>query len=100
MRALRKRAMRGNPEYRIPNILDSEFGIRDSPPVPLFYRLVRWIVRAALRFYFTEIEVDGAENVPAEGPLLVMANHHNGMVDGLLLIGACPRPVRFIVKAT
>lgn len=64
------------------------------------YRFVRFILRAALRLYYTEIELTGRDNVPASGPLLVLANHHNGMVDPMLLIVSSPRQLRFIAKST
>ncbi|HKS16429.1 MAG TPA: 1-acyl-sn-glycerol-3-phosphate acyltransferase, partial [Planctomycetota bacterium] len=63
-----------------------------------FYRLVRGLIRAALGFYYREIEVTGADSVPAEGPLLLLANHHNGMIDPLIVIAASRRPVRYIAK--
>lgn len=75
--------------------------IRDSnytARVTAFYRFVRGLIRAALGFYYREIEVAGAETVPADGPLLLLANHHNGMVDPLIVIAASRRPVRYIAK--
>jgi 1-acyl-sn-glycerol-3-phosphate acyltransferase len=66
--------------------------------VTLFYRFIRGLLRAALGFYYRDVEVAGAESVPAEGPLLLMANHHNGMVDAFILIAASERPVRYIAK--
>ncbi len=66
----------------------------------LIYRFVWWVLRAALRLYYTEIEFSGRSHVPADGPLLFLANHHNGMVDPALLVVACPRQLRFIAKST
>ena len=63
------------------------------------YRLLRGLVRIALRFYYADVEIRGRENVPEGGPLLVIANHHISLVDPLLLISQLPRPVRFIAKA-
>ncbi len=65
----------------------------------LLYRFVRWLLRLGLRAFFREIEVSGKENVPGDGPIVLIANHHNGMIDPFLLIVACPRPVTFIAKA-
>ncbi|HEY3226514.1 MAG TPA: 1-acyl-sn-glycerol-3-phosphate acyltransferase [Planctomycetota bacterium] len=64
----------------------------------LFYRLVRGLLRAGLGFYYRELEIAGPGQVPSEGPLLIMANHHNGMVDAFILIAASIRPVRYIAK--
>jgi 1-acyl-sn-glycerol-3-phosphate acyltransferase len=38
-----------------------------------------------------------AENVPAEGPVL-LAGNHTGFLDGPLIVGVAPRPVHFLVK--
>lgn len=63
-----------------------------------FYRFVRALLRAALGIYYREIEVAGADSIPADGPLLLLANHHNGMIDPLIVIAASRRPVRYIAK--
>ncbi|MBI2931503.1 MAG: 1-acyl-sn-glycerol-3-phosphate acyltransferase [Planctomycetes bacterium] len=65
-----------------------------------FYRFIRFLLRLGLHGYFREVEIHGRENVPHEGPLMILANHHNGMIDSFLLIAACDRPVTFVAKAT
>jgi glycerol-3-phosphate O-acyltransferase/dihydroxyacetone phosphate acyltransferase len=64
----------------------------------LIYRFTRGLIRLALRFYYRRIEVAGAGTIPLDGPLLLLANHHNGMIDPLIVIAASPRPVRYIGK--
>lgn len=49
------------------------------------------------RFYYPRIEVTG--QVPAEGPVLLVANHPNSLLDPLLLGIAAQRPVRLLAKA-
>jgi len=66
----------------------------------LVYRVLRGIVRVALRAHYTRLEVVGAERVPDTGPVLVLANHHNGLVDPMLVIACCERPIRYISKST
>jgi glycerol-3-phosphate O-acyltransferase/dihydroxyacetone phosphate acyltransferase len=43
--------------------------------------------------------VVGLERVPVSGPLIVAANHQQGLMDGVLLTAALPRRLRPIAKA-
>lgn len=61
--------------------------------------LGRWFARGLVRFYYPRIEIEGAERIPAEGPLLLVANHPNSLVDPVLLGVAAKRPVRLLAKA-
>jgi len=58
------------------------------------------LAHLALAVFFRRVEVDGLDHVPPEGPLLVVANHPNGLVDPVVLLGTLPRPVRFLGKST
>lgn len=40
----------------------------------------------------------GRENIPATGPVLLAGNHAS-FLDGPLVAGSCPRPVRYLIKA-
>ncbi len=66
----------------------------------LFYSVARGLLDWGLRAFFSEIEVHGREHVPPGGPCLILANHHNGLIDPFLLMAAAPRPVSFVAKAT
>ncbi len=43
------------------------------------------------------VEVYGAENIPANGRVIVAANHA-ALIDGPLMMGFVPRPTHFLVK--
>lgn len=60
----------------------------------------RAVARLILGLFFRDVEVVGGERVPRSGPLLVVANHPNSLIDPVLLLGVLPRPVRFLGKST
>jgi 1-acyl-sn-glycerol-3-phosphate acyltransferase len=58
-------------------------------------RLFLWL----LRVYYPDIGLRGLERAPT-GPLLVVANHPNGLLDPVVLCVALGRPVTFLAKST
>ena len=67
-----------------------------SGPLPLL-RLVGPVARLITHAYY-RVTVAGPP-VPAQGPLLLVANHPNEAFDPLLVATAVERPVRFLAKA-
>ena len=61
--------------------------------------LVRGFVRALAKFYYPRIEVTGGKLIPRDGPVLLVANHPNSLIDPVLLGIAAQRPVRLMAKA-
>src|SRR5688572_30964984 len=59
----------------------------------------RNLVRALAKFYYPRIEVTGGALIPREGPVLLVANHPNSLIDPVLLGIAAQRPVRLMAKA-
>lgn len=61
-------------------------------------RRLRWILRKTIGFLVNrlgELEIEGLENIPETGPVIIAANHFN-FVDPPLLIFTTPRMVEFI----
>ncbi len=58
------------------------------------------LVRALVGLFYRRIEVSGLESVPREGPVLLIANHNNSLVDPMVVLHALPRPVVFVAKST
>ncbi|MEZ6186768.1 MAG: lysophospholipid acyltransferase family protein [Planctomycetota bacterium] len=68
--------------------------------MPVLHTVLRPLVRHALRVYFRELELEGAEDVPRSGPLLLAPNHPNTLIDVLLVAAHLDRTLRFVAKAT
>jgi 1-acyl-sn-glycerol-3-phosphate acyltransferase len=56
--------------------------------------------KAGVGIYFDRMEIEGVENVPSNGPLLVVSNHTNGLADGLVVTAALPRRLSMTAKST
>lgn len=61
--------------------------------------LLRGLFSLLLRLYFKEVRTVGLERVAARGPVLVVANHVNSLLDPLVLFVLLPRHPRFLAKA-
>jgi len=66
----------------------------------MIYRLVRWFTGVALYWFYSSIEVIGRNRIPAEGPILLAASHHNALVDCLIAGWIVPRRLTITAKAT
>lgn len=64
---------------------------RSFLPLPL-----EWLVSVASRLFYRVRAID-REKVPAEGGLVLVANHLS-LIDPLVLQRACPRRLRFIIR--
>lgn len=48
---------------------------------------------------YRRIETSGLERVPATGPVLLVANHHNSLVDSMAILAVSPRAAGPMAKA-
>jgi glycerol-3-phosphate O-acyltransferase / dihydroxyacetone phosphate acyltransferase len=61
---------------------------------------MRALARLLIHVFFRRVELQGGEHLPPSAPVVLVANHSNGLVDGLLLIAALGRYPRFLGKST
>lgn len=66
----------------------------------ILYWLLRQLSKVALRWYYADIAIQGRERVPADGPVLFVANHPNALVDALVIASVVHRRVLLTAKAT
>lgn len=57
-------------------------------------RFMQWLAKAAF-WLLTDLEIEGMENFPRSGPLLMVGNHFS-MVDVAAFVRVAPYPVEFI----
>jgi glycerol-3-phosphate O-acyltransferase/dihydroxyacetone phosphate acyltransferase len=62
--------------------------------LPVFSQLARFALRT-----FYRLDVAEGRRVPASGPVLLVANHPNSLLDPAMVVAAARRPVRFLAKA-
>jgi len=62
-------------------------------------RLIGGASRLALAIFFRRVEVVGRDRIPA-GPRIVVANHVNGLIDPLFVLGPLRLPCRMLGKST
>lgn len=64
------------------------------------HAFIRFIVERLVRLFYHTIAVSGAKRIPASGPVIVVANHPNGLIDPVILGLGLDRPVAFLAKST
>lgn len=66
----------------------------------MLYQLLRGTAAIALRWYYADVAVQGSDRVPCDGPLLILANHPNALIDPLIVGTTVERRVLLTAKAT
>lgn len=66
----------------------------------LWYGLIKRWVKTALLIFYKKIEISNKAGVPKKGPLIIVANHQNTLLDPLLLACFIPRTFYFLLRAS
>src|SRR5688572_20019644 len=59
--------------------------------------LVHALARAVAHLFY---RIDTIGSVPATGPLMLLPNHPNALLDPALIMATAGRPIRFLAKST
>lgn len=72
---------------------------RDREPLIslFFYRLLKWVIIVPIYYLYCRGRLYGTENVPLQGPLLVVSNHASDFDPPFVAI-CMQRPVAFMAK--
>ncbi len=73
----------------------SSFPCGDS----MLYYFLKGLLRPALRVFYRQTAVEGRAGLPEAGPLLVVANHPNTLMDPLLVGMLWRRQLRFLTSS-
>lgn len=65
----------------------------------LFGLIIQQLLRWLIRLYYPRIEITARERIPTNGPVVLVANHANALIDPVLLGIVADRPVIFLTKA-
>ncbi|MBX2950601.1 MAG: 1-acyl-sn-glycerol-3-phosphate acyltransferase [Crocinitomicaceae bacterium] len=66
----------------------------------MLYRILKVLMRIGINLYYSEIKVRNERYLEHTGPMIIIANHPNTLVDALLIGIISPRPIYYMTKAT
>jgi len=66
----------------------------------MLYRLLKILVRIGIRLYYSEVKVHNRRHLVHDGPMIIIANHPNALMDALLIGTSVPQPIYYMTKAT
>jgi 1-acyl-sn-glycerol-3-phosphate acyltransferase len=64
----------------------------------IIYPLLKILVRFGFRFYYRKTMVNHVQQIPATGPVLLVANHPSSFMDALLIAVFANRPMHFLAR--
>jgi glycerol-3-phosphate O-acyltransferase/dihydroxyacetone phosphate acyltransferase len=66
----------------------------------LFYTVMKPLVQVALRVFFRRLEIRYRDRLQTPGPLLMVSNHPNTLMDPLVTAANRRQPISFLAKST
>ncbi|MDX1651292.1 MAG: lysophospholipid acyltransferase family protein [Brumimicrobium sp.] len=66
----------------------------------MLYRILKFFLGIGIRLYYKEIRIKNKHNLPQKGPLIIIANHPNTLMDAWVVGMICKQPIYYMAKAT
>ncbi len=66
----------------------------------MLYRILRFIIGNGMRLYYREIKVKGKNELNQNGPMIIVANHPNTLIDAWIIAYHIKKPVYYLTKGT
>lgn len=66
----------------------------------MLYRVLKVLLGIGIRLYYRELRVTNRERFKDDGPLVIIANHPNTMLDAWIIARLSKRPIYYMVKGT
>lgn len=70
-----------------------------DPHVPVLYQAFRRALTVAVELYFVDVQARGTEHIPAQGPVVFVANHPNSLMDVVVLGSRTGRSIQFMARS-
>ena len=62
----------------------------------MIYSFLKRIIKITLFIFFKKIVVNGKDNIPSKGPLIIVANHPNTFMDPMIIISITKQRLGFV----
>ncbi len=66
----------------------------------MIYQFLKFTVGIGIRFYYKEVKILNSKSLSHDGPIIIIANHPNTLMDAMMIGFASKRPIYFMAKAT
>lgn len=66
----------------------------------MLYKVLKFIISIGIRLYYREVKVNNIHNVPEHGPLIIIANHPNTIMDAWVIGMLSKQPIYYLAKGT